>query len=129
MAQRRLADIRAINREVIKAAEERFSPEFRNRIDEIVVFSPLTQDEVKQIADLYLSKIKRQMRHQGKHVEITGEAVVFLVEKGFSPAYGARFLKRTIDELVKLPVTTRWKEGDRFFVDVEDGVIKINPLD
>ncbi|HET8675669.1 MAG TPA: ATP-dependent Clp protease ATP-binding subunit, partial [Blastocatellia bacterium] len=124
-----LADISAINREVIKAAEERFSPEFRNRIDEIVVFSPLTQDEVKQIADLYLSKIKRQMKHQGKHIEITETAVVFLVEKGFSPAYGARFLKRTIDELVKLPVTTRWKEGDRFFVDVEDGVIKINPLD
>ena len=124
-----LADISAINREVIKAAEDRFSPEFRNRIDEIVVFSPLTQDEVKQIADLYLSKIKRQMKHQGKHIEITETAVVFLVEKGFSPAYGARFLKRTIDELVKLPVTTRWKEGDRFFVDVEDGVIKINPLD
>ncbi|HEX5735965.1 MAG TPA: ATP-dependent Clp protease ATP-binding subunit [Blastocatellia bacterium] len=124
-----LADISAINREVIKAAEERFSPEFRNRIDEIVVFSPLTQDEVKQIAELYLSKIKRQMKHQGKHIEITQEAVVYLVEKGFSPTYGARFLKRTIDELVKLPVTTRWKEGNRFFVDVEDGVIKINPLD
>ena len=124
-----LADISAINREVIKAAEERFSPEFRNRIDEIVVFSPLTQDEVKQIAELYMGKIKRQMKHQGKHIEITEAAVVYLVEKGFSPTYGARFLKRTIDELVKLPVTTRWKEGDRFFVDVEDGVIKISPLE
>ncbi len=124
-----LADISAINREVIKAAEERFSPEFRNRIDEIVVFSPLTQDEVKQIAELYLSKIKRQMKHQGKHIEITEEAIVYLVEKGFSPTYGARFLKRTIDELVKLPVTTRWKEGSRFSVDVVDGVIKISPLD
>ena len=124
-----LADISAINREVIKAAEERFSPEFRNRIDEIVVFSPLTQDEVKQIAELYLSKIKRQMKHQGKHIEITEEAVIYLVEKGFSPAYGARFLKRTIDELVKLPVTTRWKEGNSFSVDVVDGVIKISPLD
>jgi ATP-dependent Clp protease ATP-binding subunit ClpA len=114
---------------VIKAAEERFSPEFRNRIDEIVVFSPLTQDEVKQIAELYLGKIKRQMKHQGKHIEITEEAIVLLVEKGFSPAYGARFLKRTIDELVKLPVTTRWKEGNKFSVDVTDGVIKISPLD
>jgi ATP-dependent Clp protease ATP-binding subunit ClpA len=124
-----LADISAINREVIKAAEDRFSPEFRNRIDEIVVFSPLTQDEVKQIAELYLGKIKRQMKHQGKHIEITDEAIDFLVEKGFSPAYGARFLKRTIDEMVKLPVTTRWKEGNRFFVDVADGAIKISPID
>src|SRR5205814_912686 len=57
-----LADITQINREVIKAAEERFSPEFRNRIDEIVVFTPLTQDEVKQIAELYLNTLRKQMR-------------------------------------------------------------------
>jgi ATP-dependent Clp protease ATP-binding subunit ClpA len=121
-----LADVKQINREVIKAAEERFSPEFRNRIDEIVVFSPLTQDEVKQIAELYLSIIKRQIKRQGKQLEISDTAVVLLVEKGFSPAYGARFLKRTIDEQVKLPITTKWKEADGFFVDVADGEIKIN---
>ena len=120
-----LADIKQIKREVIKAAEDRFSPEFRNRIDEIVVFSPLTQDEVKQIAELYLGIIKRQMRRQDKELDIREAAVVFLVEKGFSPAYGARFLKRTIDELVKLPVTTRWKEADHFQVDFEDGELKI----
>ncbi|HEX8185782.1 MAG TPA: ATP-dependent Clp protease ATP-binding subunit [Blastocatellia bacterium] len=121
-----LADVKQIEREVIKAAEDRFSPEFRNRIDEIVVFSPLTQDEVKQIAELYLNIIKRQMKHQGKHLEISEAAVVHLVEKGFSPAYGARFLKRTIDELVKLPMTTRWKEADRFYVDFTEGELKID---
>ena len=46
---------------MLKAAEQRFSPEFRNRIDEIVVFSPLTMDEVKQIAQFYLEKTNRQM--------------------------------------------------------------------
>ena len=121
-----LADVKQIKREVIKAAEERFSPEFRNRIDEIVVFSPLTQDEVKQIAELYLGIIKRQMKRQGKELEVSDSAVVYLVEKGFSPAYGARFLKRTIDEIVKLPMTTRWKEAERFQVDFEDGELKIN---
>jgi ATP-dependent Clp protease ATP-binding subunit ClpC len=120
-----LADVKQIKREVIKAAEERFSPEFRNRIDEIVVFSPLTQDEVKQIAELYLGIIKRQMKRQGKELEVSPSAVVYLVEKGFSPAYGARFLKRTIDEIVKLPMTTRWKEAERFKVDFEDGELKI----
>ena len=120
-----LADIKQINRDVIKAAEERFSPEFRNRIDEIVVFTPLTQDEVKQIAELYLSTLRKQMRRQGKELEISEAALVHLVEKGFSPAYGARFLKRTIDELVKLPVTTRWKEADYFLADFEDGEMKI----
>ena len=120
-----LADVKQIKREVIKAAEDRFSPEFRNRIDEIVVFSPLTQDEVKQIAELYLGIIKRQMKRQGKELEVSPTAVVHLVEKGFSPAYGARFLKRTIDEIVKLPMTTRWKEAERFKVDFEDGELKI----
>jgi len=120
-----LSDVNQIGREVIKAAEERFSPEFRNRIDEIVVFSPLTQDEVKEIAELYLSQVKRQMSRQGKFIEVTDAAVNKLVEKGFSPAYGARFLKRTIDEWVKLPVTTKWKEGTHFEVDVVDGELKI----
>jgi len=121
-----LADVKQIKREVIKAAEDRFSPEFRNRIDEIVVFSPLTQDEVKQIAELYLGIIKRQMKRQGKELEVSDSAIVYLVEKGFSPAYGARFLKRTIDEYVKLPMTTRWKEAERFEVYCEDGELKIN---
>jgi ATP-dependent Clp protease ATP-binding subunit ClpC len=120
-----LADIKQIKREVIKAAEDRFSPEFRNRIDEIVVFSPLTQDEVRQIAELYLNTVKRQMKRQGKELEISDDAIVYLVEKGFSPAYGARFLKRTIDENVKLPVTNRWKEGSRFQVELEDGELNI----
>jgi ATP-dependent Clp protease ATP-binding subunit ClpC len=121
-----LADVKQIKREVIKAAEDRFSPEFRNRIDEIVVFSPLTQDEVKQIAELYLGIIKRQMKKQGKELEISDSAVVYLVEKGFSPTYGARFLKRTIDENVKLPMTTRWKEAERFHVYCENGELKID---
>ncbi|HSE38500.1 MAG TPA: ATP-dependent Clp protease ATP-binding subunit [Blastocatellia bacterium] len=121
-----LADVKQIKREVIKAAEDRFSPEFRNRIDEIVVFSPLTQDEVRQIAELYLGIIKRQMKRQGKDLEVSESAVVYLVEKGFSPAYGARFLKRTIDEIVKLPMTTKWKEAESFRVDFEDGELKIS---
>ncbi len=120
-----LADVKQISREVIKAAEDRFSPEFRNRIDELVVFAPLTEDEVKQIAELYLGKLKRQMERMNKMLEISEEALALLVKKGFSPAYGARFLKRTIDELVKLPVTTRWKEAMNFYVDVVNDEIDI----
>ncbi|HKQ53438.1 MAG TPA: ATP-dependent Clp protease ATP-binding subunit [Pyrinomonadaceae bacterium] len=124
-----LGDVRAIKNEVMKAAEQRFSPEFRNRIDEIVVFSPLTMDEVRQIAELYLSKLRRQMERQGKEVEITHAAIDLLTEKGFSPAYGARFLKRHIDEKVKLPITTMWKGATRFLVDVEEGEVRIKTLD
>jgi len=117
------SDFRSVKKEVMKAAEQRFSPEFRNRIDEIVVFAPLTMDEVKQIAQLYLDKTRRQMKRQGKSFEITGTAVDLVTEKGFSTQYGARFLKRYIDEHMKLPITTMWKQGRKFVVDVKDGEI------
>src|SRR5438105_273877 len=123
------ADFRAIKNEVLKAADQRFSPEFRNRIDEIVVFSPLMMDEVRQIAQLYLSKMRRQMERQGKSVEVTERAIDSLTEKGFSPTYGARFLKRHIDEKAKLPITNMWKQGSRFRVDYENGEIMIKSLD
>ena len=116
-------DFRQVKKDVMKAAEARFSPEFRNRIDEIVVFSPLTMDEVKQIAQLYLDKTRRQMKRQGKLFEVTEAAVEHVTEKGYSTQYGARFLKRYIDERVKLPITNMWKESSRFVVDVEDGEI------
>lgn len=123
--QKTRADIEEIKREVMKAAEGRFTPEFRNRIDEIVIFSPLTEDEVKQIAQLYLSSLERQMERQGKQLRITEAALEWLVEKGFSPTYGARFLKRTIDEQVKLPITNLWKAFTAFVVDVKDGVMDV----
>jgi ATP-dependent Clp protease ATP-binding subunit ClpC len=122
-------DMKEINADVMKAAETRFSAEFRNRIDEIVVFSPLTMDEVREIAKIYLGKLKRQMERKGKLVEVSEKALDLLTEKGHSPTYGARFLKRYIDEKVKLPLTTAWKTSTRFHVDVEDGEISVKPMD
>ena len=122
-------DFRAIKNEVLKAAEQRFSPEFRNRIDEIVIFSPLTMDEVRQIAQLYLDETNRQMKRQGKSFEVTEQAIDFVTEKGYSMQYGARFLKRYIDEYVKLPITTMWKTSSKFLVDVEDGAIVTKIVD
>src|SRR5215203_4870665 len=127
--QKSLGDVKAIKGDVMKAAEHRFTPEFRNRIDEIVIFSPLTMDEVKEIAKIYLAKLKRRMERQGKLVEVTDKAVDALTEKGFSPAYGARFLKRHIDQKVKLPITNEWKSSTRFLVDAEDGEIVVKPID
>ena len=127
--QKTLGDVMQIKGDVMKAAETRFTPEFRNRIDEIIIFSPLTMDEVREIAKLYLGKLKRKMESQGKLVEVTDAALDLLTEKGFSPAYGARFLKRHIDQKVKLPITNEWKMGMRFVVDAEDGEIVVKPMD
>jgi ATP-dependent Clp protease ATP-binding subunit ClpC len=120
-----LGDMKEIKGEVMKSAESRFSPEFRNRIDEIVIFSPLTQDEVRQIAVQYLRRMERQMAKLGKTVQVTEAAIDKLVELGFSPAYGARFLKRTIDEKIKLPITLQWNNASAFTVDVKDGQLVI----
>ena len=68
------------------------------------------------------------MERQGKYVEVTEAAVNLLTDKGYNTAYGARFLKRHIDELVKLPITSMWKTATSFRVDVENGetVVKAN---
>ena len=127
--QKTLGDVREIKGAVMKAAEQRFSPEFRNRIDEIVVFSPLTMDEVREIALIYLNKVKKHMERQGKSIDITEKAVDLLTEKGFSATYGARFLKRHIDQKVKLPITNQWKLATRFTVDAENDDIIVKPVD
>jgi ATP-dependent Clp protease ATP-binding subunit ClpA len=122
-------EMKEIKGDVMKAAETRFSPEFRNRIDEIVVFSPLTMDEVREIAKLYIAKIKRNMERQGKFIEVTEAALDLVTEKGYSPAYGARFLKRYIDQKIKLPITNQWKTAMRFVVDAEDSEIVVKATD
>jgi ATP-dependent Clp protease ATP-binding subunit ClpA len=127
--QKTLGDVQQIRGDVMKAAETRFTPEFRNRIDEIIIFSPLTMDEVRDIARIYLGKLTRNMERQGKVVEITDAALDLLTEKGFSPQYGARFLKRHIDQKVKLPITNQWKSAMRFVIDAADGEITVTPAD
>lgn len=121
-------DFRVVNNEVMKAAETRFSPEFRNRIDEIIVFAPLTMDEVRSIAELYLNRLQRQMQRQGKEVTVSDEALNLLTQKGYNTAYGARFLKRHIDEKVKLPLTAKWKQATNFSVEVEEGEIVVKAV-
>jgi len=86
-------------------------------------------DEVREIAKIYLGKLKRQMERQGKLVETTEAAVDVLTEKGYSHTYGARFLKRYIDQKVKLPITNAWKTTTRFTVDAVDGEVVIKSMD
>jgi ATP-dependent Clp protease ATP-binding subunit ClpC len=69
--------------------------------------------------------MQRRMEQQGKRVVISEAALNWVVEKGFSPAYGARFLKRTIDEQIKLPITNLWKAFNSFNVDLVDGKLDI----
>jgi ATP-dependent Clp protease ATP-binding subunit ClpA len=121
-----LGNMNVIKREILKEMERVFSPEFRNRIDEVVVFTPLTREEVRIIAERYLQQIEATLNESGKRLVISPEALDAIVELGYSYAYGARFLKRTIDDKVKIPVTNRWNEADTFLVEVTSSAEKIH---
>jgi ATP-dependent Clp protease ATP-binding subunit ClpA len=114
-------DFEPVRKAVLKAAENRFTPEFINRLDDVVVFTPLSIDEVRRIAELYIDTIRKRMAAHGKTLVVSDAAVVALARAGFSVKYGARFLKRAIDEKVKVPVTLKWKESDHFLVEEVDG--------
>jgi ATP-dependent Clp protease ATP-binding subunit ClpA len=112
--------------EVMRELERRFPPEFRNRIDEVVLFAPLTHDEVRKIARHYLDSVKLTLMKSGKTIDVTDEALEMVVVRGYSMAYGARFLKRFIDEQIKLPISAKWKSGTHFDVKVQDGELVVD---
>jgi ATP-dependent Clp protease ATP-binding subunit ClpA len=109
----------------MRELERRFPPEFRNRIDEVVLFNPLTHDEVREIARHYLAQVTMTLAKAGKTIQMTDEALEVLVAKGYSMAFGARFLKRYIDEHVKLPISEHWKEGSHFEVKASAGELTV----
>jgi ATP-dependent Clp protease ATP-binding subunit ClpA len=117
--------VEQVQGEILRELERRFSPEFRNRIDEVVLFSPLTPDEVREIARHYLAQVTLTLARAGKTIHVGDAALELIVAKGYNIAFGARFLKRAIDELVKLPISERWKEGSHFVVKARDGEIVV----
>jgi ATP-dependent Clp protease ATP-binding subunit ClpA len=119
--------IEQVQGEVMRELERRFPPEFRNRIDEVVLFSPLTHDEVREIAKHYLDQVKLTLGKAGKTMQLDDESLELIVRKGYNIGFGARFLKRFIDEHVKLPISARWKEGLHFDVHVKDDAIEVEP--
>lgn len=107
--------------------EKIFSREFLNRIDEIIIFDPLSHDEMLQIASNMIEGIKSIMSKSHKTLVVEDLALKTLVKLGYSLAYGARFLKRKIDELIKIPLNTIWKDADSFTVKLEKDEIVVEP--
>ncbi len=113
--------------EVMRELERRFPAEFRNRIDEVVLFEPLTHDEVREIAKHYLAQVKLTLAGAGKTIQVDDDALELIVTQGYNLAFGARFLKRVIDERIKLPISARWRDGSHFQVKVKDGEVVVEP--
>jgi len=121
------AGVEQVQGEVMRELERRFPPEFRNRIDEVVLFAPLQHDEVREIAKHYLENVKLALAKAGKTIRVDDAALELIVTQGYSLAYGARFLKRFIDERIKLPISSTWKDGAHFDVVAKDGQIAVEP--
>jgi ATP-dependent Clp protease ATP-binding subunit ClpB len=95
-----------------EALRDVFRPEFLNRIDEIVQFKPLEREQLYEIVEIQLGRLRDRLAERGLTLELTDAAKEVLVEAGWDPAYGARPLKRAIQRLVENPLALRLLEGD-----------------
>jgi ATP-dependent Clp protease ATP-binding subunit ClpC len=107
------------------ALKQHFRPEFLNRIDDTIVFHELSKDEVTEIVDLMIKRVREQLKSQGLGLELTQEAKFLLADEGYDPTLGARPLRRAIQRMVEDPLSERllWKQfraGETIFVEAED---------
>ncbi len=111
---------------ILDLVKSYFRPEFLNRIDEIVVFSPLTKDHILQIVDLQIEQLRKRLKEQEMDIELTQSAKELLAEEGFDPLMGARPLRRAIQRYIENRVSElilqgELKEGYKVVVDAKDG--------
>ena len=111
---------------VLQELDRHFRPEFLNRIDEIIIFRPLTKEHLVQIVDIQLRRLQKLLDARQIELKLTDAAKRYLAEKGYDPVFGARPLKRTIQREVQDPLALKilqgeFQDGDVVMVDVRDG--------
>ncbi len=119
---------------VTEELKRHFRPEFLNRIDEVIVFNELSQDEVTEIVDLLIRRLQGQLESQGLGLELTHEAKVLLAKRGYDPSLGARPLRRAIQRMVEDPLSEKilWKEfnaGATIIVDVDGDELSFRAIE
>lgn len=119
-----------LNQEKIqKALKSTFRPEFLNRIDEIIMFSPLTQEHMYRIVDLQMKEVRQRLLEHGLDVVLTPAARRWLAEIGYDPSFGARPLRRAIQKYIESPLSVsilagQFRVGDKIIVDYQEGDTK-----
>ncbi len=119
---------KALENRVRDVLKETFRPEFLNRLDEIIVFTELSKDELKQIVNLMFNEVRAEALQKGIDISLTDAACEFILEKGYDAKYGARPLRRTIqkyieDELTEQFFVGKLKPGSVITADVDDGSV------
>jgi len=113
---------------VMEELKRSFRPEFLNRIDEVIVFHSLSQQDVKSIVDLMMKRVREQLAAKDLEITLTDAAKSLLAEKGYDPALGARPLRRTIQRMVEDPLSEKllykdFRAGQTVIVDARDGEV------
>jgi ATP-dependent Clp protease ATP-binding subunit ClpB len=119
----------ARSRLVMDALRAHFRPEFLNRVDEIIIFDRLTEDDLKKIVEIQLGRLTKRLDQQKITLDLSDSAKELLARKGYDPVYGARPLKRTIQKEILNPLSIdilegKVREGQTVHVDAKDGVLE-----
>jgi ATP-dependent Clp protease ATP-binding subunit ClpC len=118
---------------VLAQLKQAFRPEFLNRIDASIVFHALTPEQIRNIVDLELRRVRTQLAEQDITLEVTIEAMDLLAERGYDQTYGARPLRRIIQNLIEDPLAeglldSRFQSNSTILVEVEDDLLKLSPV-
>ncbi len=118
------------NQKIEKALKDTFRPEFLNRIDEVIIFSPLSLEQMYEIVDLQMDEIKQRLSEHSMKVELTARARKWLAKEGYDPSFGARPLKRTLQKYVESPLSVsllsgEFQNGDKVIVDLDQSEEKL----
>ncbi|WP_062189224.1 AAA family ATPase [Anaerolinea thermolimosa] len=119
------AEDRQMHDKIEKALKSTFRPEFLNRIDEIIIFSPLTEEQMLSIVDLQMREVQTRLVEHGLEAELTDRARQWLAKVGYDPNFGARPLRRALQKYVESPLSVsllsgEFHPGDKVVVDVEE---------
>lgn len=124
-------DDKEMKQRVMGEVKKLFRPEFLNRIDEIIVFKSLTEEEIVKIVDLMIADLRKRLIEQNMSINLTPEASRFVAKEGTDLSFGARPLRRAIQRLIEDPLSEqllegRWSSGSVIDVDVEDDKLVFN---
>ena len=123
------ASYEEVKQAVMELVGQHFRPEFINRIDDTVVFHSLAKEQIAKIAEIQIEYLHKRLNQQDIHLEVTPEALTHLAEAGFDPVYGARPLKRTIQQQLENPLAQailagKFKSGETIKVGYQEGLMQ-----
>ena len=126
-------DFEEVREAVTAVLRDHFRPEFLNRVDEVVVFRALTEEQLTKIVDIQLGRLEKRLADRRIKLVVTEAARKLLAQRGWDPVYGARPLKRAIQRLVQDPLAMmllegKFSEGDAVEVDVAGSELKFKKV-